>query len=219
MVCLELAGGPVNVKDGDLNRMYKSKMQFEVEGKKAKAVRKTLDFLADVFQDKTPDLERFNVIALYGIMAELQRVYVLAEVKNHLREWFLNFETNRWAQDALDSELAEPEWAAYKEKISHSADAQESIRFRLDFLMRDLLSAYPNFPLKDEQRDFTHLQKLTIFRRDHQTCQVKLKCDGARVVWDDWHCDHKTPWSKGGKTIVENGQVACPPCNLAKSDW
>lgn len=218
MVCLELAGGPVNVKDGDLNRMYKSNTQFEVEGKQAKAVRKTLDLLADVFPDKTPELERFNVIALYGVMAELQRVYVLAEVKNHLREWFLEFEVKRRAQDVLDADLAEPEWVAYKEKISHSTDAQDSIRFRLDFLMRDLLSKYPDLPLKDEQRDFTHLQKLAIFRRDHQTCQVKLKCDGVRVVWDDWHCDHKKPWSKGGKTTVENGQVACPACNLAKSN-
>lgn len=217
-VCLELAGGPANVKDGDLNRMYKSNAQFDVEGKQAKTIRRTLDLLADVFPDKTPELERFNVIALYGVMAELQRAYVLAEVKPQLRDWFLNFEVRRRVQDALDADSAEPEWVAYKEKISHSTDAQESIRFRLDYLMRDLLGTCPNLPLKDEQREFTHLQKLTIFRRDHQTCQVKLKCAGLRVVWDDWHCDHKVAWSKGGKTTVENGQVACPACNLAKSD-
>lgn len=216
LVCLELAGGPVNVKDGDLNRMYKSQAQFDVDGKQARLVRRTLDLLAEVFPDKTPELERFNVITLYCVMAELQRAYVLADVKPALRAWFLDFEARRRAQDALDTETAEPEWVAYKEKISHSTDAQESIRFRLDFLMRDLLSCYPELPLKDEQRDFTHLQKLTIFRRDHQICQVKLKCDGVRVAWDDWHCDHKVPWSKGGKTTVQNGQVACPACNLAK---
>lgn len=216
LVCLELAGGPINVKDGDLNRMYKSQELFEIDGKTAKVVRRTLDLLAEVFPDKTPELERFNVITLYGVMAELQRVYVLAEIKPHLRSWFLDFETRRRTQEALDAEAAEPEWVAYKEKISHSTDAQESIRFRLDFLMRDLLSLHPDLSLKDEQRDFTHLQKLAVFRRDHQICQVKLKCDGVRVVWDDWHCDHKAPWSKGGKTTVENGQVACPACNLAK---
>jgi len=82
--------------------------------------------------------------------------------------------------------------------------------------MRDLLSQFPNLSLKDEQRDFTQQQKLAIFRRDHQVCQVRLKCTGEKVVWDNWHCDHKVPWSKGGKTTVENGQVSCPACNLAK---
>jgi hypothetical protein len=216
LVCLELQGGPTNVKDGDLNRMYKSEEQFDVDGKLAKTVRKTLDLLAEVFIDKTPELERYNVVTLYGVIAELQRAYVLGEIKAQLREWFLDFEVRRRAQEALDAETAEPEWVAYKEKISHSTDAQESIRFRLDFLMRDLLSRFPGLSLKDEQRDFTYSQKLAIFRRDHQTCQLKIKCDGVRVVWDDWHCDHKVPWSKGGKTTVENGQVACPACNLSK---
>jgi hypothetical protein len=29
MVCMELAGGPANVKDADLNRMYKENKDFE----------------------------------------------------------------------------------------------------------------------------------------------------------------------------------------------
>lgn len=216
LTCLELAGGPVNVKDGDLNRMYKAHANFDVDGKIAKSVKRTLDLMADVFTDKTPELERYNVIALYGVFAELQRGYVFSEIKSQLRDWFLNFEVRRRTQDSLDNESADSEWVSYKEKISHSTDAQESIRSRLDFLMRDLLSQFPNLSLKDEQRDFTQQQKLAIFRRDHQVCQVRLKCTGEKVVWDNWHCDHKVPWSKGGKTTVENGQVSCPGCNLAK---
>jgi hypothetical protein len=216
LVCMELAGGPTNVKDGDLNRMYRANAQFDVNGKVAKSVRRTMDTLANVFTDITPELERYNVVALYALVAELQRVYAAAEVLPHLRDWFIGFEVRRHAQDAMDTDTAEAEWVSYKEKISHSTDAQDSIRSRLDFLMRDLLSQFTNLPLKDKQREFTHLQKMAIFRRDQQTCQVKIKCDGVRVVWDDWHCDHKDPWSNGGPTTVENGQVACPACNLAK---
>jgi hypothetical protein len=36
------------------------------------------------------------------------------------------------------------------------------------------------------------------------------------LTWDNWHCDHRVAWSKGGLTTVENGQAACPPCNLMK---
>lgn len=216
MVCLELAGGPVNVKDGDLNRMYQSKQVFDAAGKEAKAVQRNLALLADVFPDKTPELERYNAISLYCVFAELQRAYVVADIKTDLRAWFLDFETRRRAQDALDEDQAEPEWVSYKERISHSTDAQDSIRFRMDFMMRDLLTRFPTLSLKDNQRDFTYIQKLTIFRRDHQLCQVRLTCKGEKVVWDAWHCDHKLAWSRGGKTTVENGQVACPACNLSK---
>lgn len=216
MVCLEVEGGPTNVKDGDLNRLYKANAAFDTSSKTAKAVQRTLNLLAEVFPDKTPELERFNVIALYCVFAELQRVYVVNNIKPHLRDWFLGFESRRRAQDLLDADSADPEWISYSGKVSHSTDAQDSIRFRMDFMMRDLLARFPDLPLKDNERDFTHIQKLTIFRRDHQTCQVRLKCDGEKVVWDNWHCDHKLAWSKGGKTTVENGQVACPACNLAK---
>jgi hypothetical protein len=216
LVCLELAGGPTNVKDSDLNHMYKAHAQFDTQGKVAKSVKRTLETLAGVFTDKTPELERYNLIALYVVVAELQRIYAAFEVLPHLRKWFIGFEARRHAQDLLDADEAEAEWVSYKEKISHSTDAQDSIRFRSDFLMRDLLSSFPNLHLKDEQRSFTHLQKLTIFRRDQQTCQLKIKCDGIKVFWNDWHCDHKVPHSKGGKSNVENGQVACPACNLAK---
>jgi hypothetical protein len=75
----------------------------------------------------------------------------------------------------LDEEKGEPEWVAYKEKISPSTDAQDSIRFRMNFMLRDLLTRFPNLALKDNQRDFTHIQKLTVFRRDHQTYQVKVR--------------------------------------------
>lgn len=32
------------------------------------------------------------------------------------------------------------------------------------------------------------------------------------------HADHKTPFSKGGKTELNNAQALCPQCNLKKSD-
>ena len=216
MVCLEVANGPTNVKDGDLNRLYRTNVDFDMRGDTAKSVKRTLSLLAEIFSDRTPELERFNVVALYCVMAELQRGYVLADIRGELRSWFLDFETRRRSQDLLDNESGEPEWVSYKEKISHSTDAQDSIRSRLDFLMRDLLDYFPNLPLKDNQRDFKPQQKLAIFRRDQQTCQVRLRCDGVKVAWDYWHCDHQVAWSRGGLTTVENGQVSCPECNLAK---
>lgn len=33
-----------------------------------------------------------------------------------------------------------------------------------------------------------------------------------------FHGDHKVPWSKGGPTILKNGQALCGMCNLKKGN-
>ena len=76
--------------------------------------------------------------------------------------------------------------------------------------------AVPDVELKDDQRLFTHEQRLAIYRRDGGICKATLKCEGEKCEWDNWAADHVKPWSKGGKTTVENGQVSCSACNSAK---
>ena len=43
--------------------------------------------------------------------------------------------------------------------------------------------------------------------------------DGGQHVFeiDEMEGDHIKPWSKGGKTIPENCQMLCIPCNRDKS--
>lgn len=217
LVCLEIQGGPTNVKNADLNRMYDSNRDFDNKSVVAKSIRRTLDFLASAFNAKTPELERYNVVSLYCVVSEIRRQYVIAEIGSQFHDWFVSFEQFRLSQEAKAAEQnTDSEWISYREKISHSTDAADSIRWRMEFLLRNLLEHYPSLSRKDNQRDFTHVQKMAIFRRDKGACQVKLKCDGAKLTWDDWHGDHIKPWSKGGPTTVENGQVACSACNLSK---
>ena len=215
-VCLEIAGGPTNVKNRDLNRMYQDHVQFDRVCKEAKAVRRVLNLLREVFPEKTPELTRYNVIALYCVCAELLAAYVRNEFGHLLHDWFIDFETRRGEQAQLSEDEAEAGWVSYKEKISHSTDSEDSIRARMDFLLRDLLTMHDGLSLKDNQRSFTPQQRLAVYRRDGGTCQLRLRCKGERVRWDRWHCDHRVPWSAGGKTTVENGQVACVACNLVK---
>ena len=218
MVCLELNGEPVNIKNADLNRMYTERKDFDCKSPTAKAVLRNLNILDSIFKEKTPELQRYNVISLYCVIAELDRQYVLSEIKPKLLEWFVDFEGKRRTQEELSEDDADSEWVTYREKISHSTDSADSIRWRMEFMLRNTLERFPTLSLKDNQREFTHVQKLAVFRPDKGACQLKLKCKGVKLTWDDWHCDHIKPWSKGGKTTVKNGQVSCPACNLAKND-
>ncbi len=216
LLCMELAGRPVNIKNSDLNKMYGSNKDFNPTCAEAKSVIRILNFLNNIFPDKTPELERHSVISLYCVVSELFRQYVVEEIKPEMHDWFIKFEESRRANTEKSEDEIDSEWVGYKEKISHSTDAEDSIKSRMEFMLRHLLEQYPNLSLKDNSRNFTQSQRLAVFRRDKGHCQVKIKCGGDKLLWDGWHCDHIIPWSKGGKTIVSNAQAACQECNLSK---
>ena len=216
LMCLELAGEPTNIKNADLNKMYSNFTSFDPKSSEAKSVLRTLGILAEIFPEKTPELERYNFIAIYCVVAEMQRQYAFDQVKPLLSEWFIKFETIRRDQELKAEDEIDSEWASYKEKISHSTDSSDSIRWRMEFMLRNLLELHPHILRKDNQRSFTTVQRLAIFRRDKGSCQLKLKCEGIKLTWDDWHCDHFVPWTTGGQTTVENGRAACTACNLSK---
>ena len=59
---------------------------------------------------------------------------------------------------------------------------------------------------------------------DNQKCEVYEKQAGICVHCkkhfkiNEMEADHITPWSKGGKTILENCQMLCLHCNRTKSN-
>ena len=218
MVRIELQAGPCNVKNADLNKMYTENAEFDSDGNKAKKVKRVLDFLLRAFPEKTPELERYTVLSLYLLVSYLIERYVITGIEQSLHDWLISFETYRREQRELDIELCDPEILSYYDRTSHSTDAEDSISWRHEYLLRKFFEFNPIIELKDNNRLFTHEQRIAIFRRDSGKCQLKLKCDGVKCDWENWEADHIIPWSKGGKTIVENGQVACPSCNSAKRD-
>ena len=61
------------------------------------------------------------------------------------------------------------------------------------------------------KRLFTKRQKkmMSILQNNKcKTCGDELQ--------SSFHGDHKIPFSKNGKTILENAQGLCPKCNLVK---
>lgn len=58
--------------------------------------------------------------------------------------------------------------------------------------------------------------KVQVLMRDGNRCRLcGVECnDGLHNI----HFDHIIPWSKGGETVLENLQVLCSDCNLAKGN-
>lgn len=63
-------------------------------------------------------------------------------------------------------------------------------------------------------RQFLPGQKREQYEKQNGCCAI---C-GKHFDIDDMHADHIVPWSKDGKTVIENCQVLCTTCNIAKSN-
>lgn len=213
----ELAGEATNIKNTELEKMYLDNQDFDSENAEAKKIRRVLNFLHAAFPEKTPELKKASVNTLYLLTSMLIAKYAISGQENKLGAWFIDFEKRRSEEMQKPEEERSNEMVSYQNAASHASDAVESIEYRYKILSRDFFLAIPDLKPLDPKRSFDFEQKLAIFRRDDGVCQLRLKCEGTRMGWDDdWHADHMVSYRNGGQTTVENGQVACAPCNLVK---
>ncbi len=217
MTRVALAGLPCGVRNADLVKMYEQHEAFDLSSTEAKSIVKTLDLMSSGFNEMTPELTKLTSLSMFIIFAYLKENYDIKGRETELARWFIDFENWRKADEQNPSDIREPEMVTYQDKMSKATDSQDSVEYRHRVLIARLLKDIPDLSPLDPQRIFSQEQRLAIFRRDDGTCQVKMKCRGVKCHWDHWHADHKVAWSNGGKTTVENGQVACVECNLAKS--
>ena len=214
MTLLALNKGIRNIKDRDLNEMYETYKDFNASSPEAKSIYRVLDYLNRMFPEKAPELKRYSTISLFILIMELIPNYDIKDRETDIAKWFIDFEANR-AEDELKSpEEQDPRLVVYHERVSHSSDSEDSLLYRHNFLKESLLATVLNLPQKDPKRSFDEAQRQVIYRRDNGICKM---C-GAHCEWNNWEADHIIPWSCGGQTAIENGQVLCPSCNSKKSD-
>lgn len=214
MCLLSIEGTICNIKDRDLNEMYEANRGFDDNSKEAKTVIRTLNYLNAMFPSKAPELKRYSVISLFILLMDMMPSYDLKSRESELEQWFIEFEKERALDEMKKPEDQNPQLVIYHERVSNSSDTADSLTYRHNLLKKSLLTSVPNLPKKDSQRSFDEAQRQVIFRKYKGICQ---KC-GKQCGWNDWEADHIIPWSKGGKTEIENGQVLCPICNAQKSN-
>ena len=116
-------------------------------------------------------------------------------------------------------------WKTYDESTdtdmlsfsNHRQQGENDLEVR-DRIMRQIFFEYlkeNNIEIKekDENRAFSELERIIIYRRDKGFCQQCLREEKpeneAKVSWSKYQADHVLPHSKGGKTIIENGELLC----------
>lgn len=170
-----------------------------------------------------------------GHIEEYMSAHQLDQNANELWTYFQN--VIWWVQQTFTTyrkEMKSVEWGPLYDKYKDKKLDTAALESRTAALLQDSevtrqSGIYTYLLTGDERhlsiRKFEDREKRTAYERQKKKCANGTHCrtpgnsDGKRdFEIDEMHGDHITPWSKGGKTLAENCQMLCIPCNREKSD-
>ncbi|MCA3060347.1 MAG: DUF262 domain-containing protein [Rhodocyclaceae bacterium] len=219
VVCIEIAGGPTDVKAENLRLMYANHHHFDVGGSVAKKVKKVLSYMEKCFKDDTPELDiKWGFVDIYQAISLLSESYDIKNRHAEIRGVYSSFEIERRSiSDPADLLEGTPSWSdrdLYEYIVAFIKDGglRKNLEIRRGVYVNRLHDGLPDLLPVDSTRNFSSDQRLIIWRRDSGTCR---QCN-VDVAFTNMHADHIVPHTSGGKTTVENGQCLCAPCNLSK---
>lgn len=208
------------IENGIGNYSYES-------SKEAQEVLKNLKTFYSIFKDD-PMLDEKNgikelsveyfIISAYLLISHLRKHYVIDEQMKLTLRNFTYYFYNRWKtyDEATDNDML-----SFRNRRQQG---ENDLQIR-DRIMRQIFFEYLRdndleIIEKDQKRAFSELERIQIYRRDKGLCQACLREEKpekeAQVSWSDYQADHVFPHSKGGQTIIENGELFCSYHNQSK---
>ena len=231
---IEQGGGYADLSDRKIQEFINNAKEEDGIGNltfentpEASATLQTVKLFYEIFKDD-PMLDSQNgikelsveyfIISIYLLIRHLRLYYVIDdEIKKTIREFIYDFHT-RWKtyDESSDTDLL---------SFSNRRQQGENDIESRDIILRQIFFAYlkkHNIELieKDEKRAFTELERIIIYRKGKGFCQQCLR-DGkpeneAKVSWSNYQADHVLPHAKGGRTILDNGELLCSYHNRSK---
>lgn len=165
--------------------------------------------------------DKYGKVNIEQYMADYQRDINADDLWKHF------FRTINWVKMLFleyRSEMKGVEWGIlYNQYRQDSTDLnQGDIEVEVASLMMDdevgsKKGVYPYIFSRNERllnlRSFTKQQRRQAYEIQKGICKA---CQGHYKI-TEMEADHITPWSKGGKTQVDNLQMLCADCNRRKS--
>jgi|APSaa5957512535_1039671.scaffolds.fasta_scaffold07147_1 hypothetical protein len=233
-IMIERGEGYADLSDRKIEDFINSSKQddgignYDFENKpEAIATLKTLNVFYQIFKDdpmidatsgiKELSVEYF-IISVYLLIRHLHKYYVMDDsTKTNIREFVYNFHI-RWKtyDESTDIDLL---------TFSNRRQQGEKDLETRDIILRQLFFKYlkdNNKELleKDDKRAFTELERIIIYRKGKGLCQQCLRekktVNDAKVSWSNYQADHVFPHAKGGRTILDNGELLCSYHNQSK---
>lgn len=222
---LALREGPTNLKGADLKRAYTSHRTYPERVVVEAKVKRILNFMGKVFPDKEPFMKKkFYIISAFCLLMQLDDNYALSTIApTKIYKFFEDFENKRYENTQKTDEDSgfNPELASFYDKTVNSPDSEDSVKTRHQILIKYFLATFENLEMKDDQRLFSEEQKLAIYYIAKGICAGvrRFSCPhtGKRIAIEAGEFDHIKEFTRGGKTIVSNGQFLCKKCHSHKT--
>lgn len=233
---IEKEGGYADLSDKKITEFineYKTKTgigDYTFENEKiAVNVKSNLNSFYSIFKndsmlDDNNGIKEFSteyfIISIYMLIRHLRMYYVLDDItKVNIKNFVYDF-YKRWKtyDESTDNDLL----TFSNRRQQGGADLE--VR---DMILRQIFFKYVSdnnidIKEKDTNRAFSELQRILIYRKGKGLCQECLRENlpekEARVSWSKYQADHVLPHSKGGETIIKNGELLCAHHNLSKGN-
>ena len=220
VTCLEGAEGPTDVKAPSLRQMYHANQDFNSNGSIAKKVKQHLNYMARVLESRSVEMNiKWGFVDLYLLISKMDSSYVLHDRAEDFADFYFQFEVDRQeaisdpgdllssSRNGWDKDLYD-----YIEAFIRSGGTRQNIEKRHEVYKKRFLRDAQDLMPKDPRRTFTHDERLVIWQKANGICQMCEK----EIAFDEMESDHIIPHSRGGQTIIGNGQSLCRPCNASK---
>ena len=228
---LELSEGPTDLSGKALTDMYRNEDEFPMNGKVAKKVKRVFNYLLKGIRAKTgrkplPELsKKWPFVDLYWLTSCFLDEYNIIGLHLSIIEFYIEFENMRSkAKRAGDESLARGDfWQRQLFKYLQAFRSEGNKRDKVEhrhavcrlYALRYFSGKGIDLVPRDNRRRFTDEERIIVWRRDGQTCQI---CGKDELDFEEIEADHVKSHSKGGQTILSNAQCLCLECNRKKGN-
>lgn len=225
MLLLELKDKIVSCTSRQLDKIYEHYKKVSVDPVIVAKAKKIVGILGNIFSAKNHHLNRSYVLGFYWAISRILNIYTINNSEyQQIKENFEKLDDsrlvamNRDYSNKTDDEI----YFNLSLSMSRGTDGADGINTRHAILSQFLfdnvnLLAHPSL---DPKRNFTHEEKLILYRRAQGCCQLEHngKVCGRLIDFDDAVVDHIIPHSKNGLTVLENGRISYKSCNISRGN-
>jgi len=211
-------GTSVTIQAAEKNKAYEDDSTVGMQTKRAgKIITDFANFVKRNADNELKDSSTlFNLFMAYNHI--LDNNYVIQN-ESEFYKWFIAKENKRIGDTKPIMTTKGGESRTYT-SCNNTMSSPELIA-RYEYIVKDLNEVIGEVVfLKDENRLFNKTERYQLWEKQNGVCPETGKTIPESEINDDskWAADHIIPFSKGGKTIIENGQLIDKTANLKKSN-
>jgi 5-methylcytosine-specific restriction endonuclease McrA len=222
---LSLAQGDVLNKKTALDRVMQTKSFDSRQLKKASSMATTtLNRVHRMFPHlKTTRLRQitdfYTLAVLIGKFEE--EGLILTDRRRNLLAWDLLRVFTTRVDEVRELQRrakgARPDQELYREYLITVSQMTDDVsqRRKREHILGNILRSL--FSKKDSQRGFTGEQRRIMWNSSVNRVCVHSACS-AKITWDDFTIDHINPYSKGGRSQLDNAALMCRAHNSSKGN-